>query len=110
MDQINGLISAAGVSGTEEILNAFWRSTEELLAALSSQISDGAYGLAAKTAHAIKGSAANIGASRLAATVSKLENACKANDGGLASDLMAVVRSDFDATKICLLDYLRQSA
>ncbi len=110
LDQVNGLIAAAGVDGTREILDAFWRSTEELLDALSAQVGDGALALAAQTAHAIKGSAANVGASRLAKTAAQLEIACKAENADAAPVLMRDTRAHFEAAKNRLTEHLLKSA
>ena len=79
-DQLESLIEAAGVDGLNDILDAFWRSTDNLLEAIEKQIADGDLDEAAKTAHAIKGSAANVGASLLAAVAKRMECACREND------------------------------
>jgi HPt (histidine-containing phosphotransfer) domain-containing protein len=66
--------------------------------------------MAAKTAHAIKGSAANVGASRLADTAARLEIACKADDPNTASTLMRDTRANFEAARGWLKEHLKQSA
>ncbi len=106
LDQINSLIAAAGVDGTREIMDAFWRSTTDLLATLTSQLNDNAYGLAAGTAHAIKGSAANVGAMRLAQTAALVEDACKSGAGEDAAKLLTSAHADFEAVRSRFDDHL----
>ncbi len=65
-EQIDGLLEIAGVDGVKEILDAFWRSTDQLTADLARSVRNGECVAAARTAHALKGSAANVGANRLA--------------------------------------------
>ncbi|MEM8770589.1 MAG: Hpt domain-containing protein [Pseudomonadota bacterium] len=109
-DQINGLIAAAGVDGTREIVDAFWRSTIQLGDALAAQVNEGALDAAAKTAHAIKGSAANIGAARLSDSAAMIEIACRENDAAKAAALVAEFQENFDVLKATLDDHLRKSA
>ncbi len=109
-DQLNGLIAAAGVDGAREILNAFWQSTEELLDVLSKQVNAGDLELASKTAHAIKGMAANVGAARLSSTASDLEVACKNHSRDAAPKLMGNAHSDFEAARGELLEHLRKAS
>lgn len=79
--QIDGLVAAAGVAGTREIIDAFQRSTDGLMAALRDQLGKGDFGEASKTAHALKGSASNVGAVRLATAARDIEDACRRQDG-----------------------------
>lgn len=65
-EQIDGLLDIAGVGGVREILDAFWRSTDQLSADLERCVAGGERVEAARVAHALKGSAANVGANRLA--------------------------------------------
>lgn len=65
-EQIDGLLEVAGVDGVKEILDAFWRSTDQLSGDLARSVNDGKFAEAVRTAHALKGSAANVGANRLA--------------------------------------------
>ncbi|MEM6414168.1 MAG: Hpt domain-containing protein [Pseudomonadota bacterium] len=91
-EQLDGLLAAAGEDGLREILDAFWRSTDELLAALNNQISESDFDEAARTAHAIKGSASNVGAQLLAATAKAVEAACEAKDqNGLTTNYETAV-------------------
>ena len=108
--QIDSLIAAAGKDVTREIIDAFWRSTQELLEALTAQLNDCAYTHAAGTAHAIKGSASNIGAARLSDTVAKLEVALKSENAQEAATLLDKSRDDFDSVKDRLDEHLSLSA
>lgn len=109
IDQLDGLIAAAGVDGAREILNAFWRSTQELLDALAAQVNDGSLDLASRTAHAIKGMAANVGASKLAQAASDLEKICKGGDVGAAPALMQETRARFETAHAHLLGHLQDA-
>ncbi|MFQ5562101.1 MAG: Hpt domain-containing protein [Parvularculaceae bacterium] len=104
LEQIDGLVAAAGVAGAQEILQTFWQSTESLLEHLVVQIGEGDAEQAAKTAHALKGSAANVGARRLAELAKNIEECCmKADRGdpahclGKAQEVFAETRSAFEA-------------
>jgi HPt (histidine-containing phosphotransfer) domain-containing protein len=83
-EQIDGLVAAAGVAGTREILAAFWRSTDTLLRTLQEQLSRGDVTEAAKTAHALKGSSLNVGATRLSISVRAIEDACRTKNAANA--------------------------
>ena len=110
LSQLNGLIEAAGVEGAQEILDAFWRSTKDMLDQLSAQLTDNDFSGAACTCHAIKGMSANVGAARLSATVAELEVACKANDSASITTKLSAACADFDAAQSWLQDYLRQAS
>lgn len=79
-DQIDGLFDVAGVDGVKDILAAFWRSTDKLSVDLADCVSNGACVEAGRTAHALKGSAANVGASRLADAARTIETCVKNGD------------------------------
>ncbi|MBY0423960.1 MAG: Hpt domain-containing protein, partial [Parvularculaceae bacterium] len=96
--QLDGLIEAAGVEGVREILGAFWRSTEGLLVELRGQLQRCDRAGASRVAHALKGSALNVGAVRLAETVRKVEDACKADDFVRASLHVSAAEADYRAT------------
>ncbi|MFN3960705.1 MAG: Hpt domain-containing protein [Parvularculaceae bacterium] len=89
-EQIDSLLDAAGVDGVKDILEAFWRSTDQLSADLARCIETGACADAARTAHALKGSAANVGANRLADAARRVEALSK--NGDLAGVTSAVDR------------------
>ncbi len=85
-EQLDGLVSAAGVDGTREILAAFWRSTDALLASLKQQIAKGDFAAAARTAHSLKGSALNVGALGLSDAIRRVEERCRSKDWNGASE------------------------
>lgn len=97
LDQVNSLVSAAGVDGARAILEAFQRSTLELLSALDEDVRIGAMNEALKAAHAIKGSAANVGAQLLAETAGAIEIACKSDDTTTAINMLSQAQTHFDA-------------
>ncbi len=78
--QIDGLLEAAGRDGVAEILIAFWKSTDQLAEQLRGEIAAGSFVEAARTSHAVKGSAANVGAQLLANAARNVENCCKSQD------------------------------
>ncbi|WP_425407804.1 Hpt domain-containing protein [Hyphococcus sp.] len=80
VEQVDGLVAAAGVDGAMAILEAFQRSTTDLLASMQSDLAQNALSEASRTAHAIKGSAANVGAEALAKAACDIETACREND------------------------------
>ncbi|MEK7265698.1 MAG: Hpt domain-containing protein [Pseudomonadota bacterium] len=82
--QIDALLSAAGRDGVNDIMQAFWRSTDNLTAQLRTQLEAEDFIEAARTSHAIKGSAANVGACRLATAARSVENGCRNRDSASA--------------------------
>ena len=97
-EQIDSLVAAAGVDGTWEILDAFRRSTDDLLAKLHVELASGDLAEAARTAHALKGSAANVGALTLSSAARKVEDACRSQNGAGAQESLAGAGSHFEAT------------
>ena len=79
-EQVRVLASAAGKEAVTPILDAFWQSNDELLAQLKAAIAQGDADAAAKVAHALKGSAGNLGANAVAETSKRIEFAAKASD------------------------------
>ena len=109
LEQVDGLVAAAGVDGTKEILEAFWRSTSDLLETLSSQITEGSFEPAAKTAHAVKGSAANIGAHRLSDTATAIEQACKEGNNDLLAEHLREIMRDYESVRVCFREHLSKA-
>ena len=99
IDQIDSLINAAGVDGTREILMAFSRSTDGLLRQLSQDLSAENFTDAMRTAHALKGSAANVGAKRLAQTALEVEVACREQEIATARDSLKLACQHFEAVE-----------
>ncbi|MHA7872517.1 MAG: Hpt domain-containing protein [Hyphococcus sp.] len=110
VEQIDGLIAAAGVDGAQQILDAFWRSTTELVDTLADQVRQNALDLASQTAHAVKGSAANVGAQRLAQTASRFEEACRRGDADAVEVALADVKADFAAVRVHFDTHLAQKS
>ncbi len=96
MEQVESLIAAAGVDGTRAIMDAFQRSTITLLNMLTDGLRGGALDEAYRTAHAVKGSAANVGAQLLADTAAAIEVACKAGDAAAAASKLSEAQTHFD--------------
>ncbi|MBB5518376.1 Hpt domain-containing protein [Amphiplicatus metriothermophilus] len=86
--QIDGLVEAAGPEGAAEILAAFWRSTDELLARLARQLKEQDVEEASRTAHALKGSALNVGAAKFSDLARAIEEGCRAGDPDKALALL----------------------
>lgn len=99
IEQVDGLVAAAGVDGARDILDAFWRSTADLMETLATQVRQNALDLAGQTAHAVKGSAANVGAQRLANTTAAFEEACRSGDQDAVENALQAVRADFAAVR-----------
>ncbi len=98
-EQIETLVASAGVEMTQTILEAFWASNQEILVNLQSQLADGALAEAAKSAHALKGSAANLGAVVLAEQARLLENACQAMEALSARKVMETIPDSISRTR-----------
>jgi len=97
--QIDALLNAAGRDGVLDILQAFWRSTDELAAQLARQLEEGDLNEAARTAHAIKGSAANVGASSLAFSARAIEACCRDGDAVAALAAIEIMRGAYANTR-----------
>ena len=99
VEQIDSLVDAAGLDGTRDIMDAFWRSTQSLLSEMETHLSAADFGETIKSAHSLKGSAANIGAVKLAATASAIETACRSEDLQNAGESLTLAREDFAKTR-----------
>lgn len=100
--QIDALIEIAGREGVCEILQAFWRSTDSLASLLKSLLDEGNLIEAAKTAHAVKGSAANVGANLLANAARSLEIGCKSDSSAEAAQALTQLLAAYEETRIAL--------
>lgn len=105
-EQFDGLMEAAGKDGVEMIMDAFWRSSDDLIATLARQIQTPAPKDAATTAHSLKGSAANVGAVALADAARELETLCKDDLKSDAAGALANVEARYAETKIAFTDAL----
>lgn len=109
LDQIDGLVAAAGADGAREIIDAFQRSTRDLLASLGGHLDEANHDAAAADAHAIKGSAANVGGKRLADTASRIEQACREGDTANAKDALQNAHQDYELFTVCFDEHLNRA-
>lgn len=98
-DQIDMLLGSAGVDTTKAILDAFWKSSDDIIAAMKPQVEQADLSEASANAHALKGSAANLGAIAIAERARLIEDACRAQDSGRALDLMVSLPAELAATR-----------
>jgi HPt (histidine-containing phosphotransfer) domain-containing protein len=101
-EQIDSLLDIAGVVGVKDILAAFWRSTDELSADLKKCVETGDREAAARVAHALKGSAANVGAQRLAQAARDVEPHTKSGDLVAARDAIERLANIYRETRAAL--------
>lgn len=80
----------------ERVLTIFAEGTSSDMEALKSAIEDGDLTQTAKTAHRIKGSAANSAAYRMSAYAGKIERSAKDNDASPLSALYADLTVSFE--------------
>lgn len=97
-EQFDGLVDAAGVEGVRDILAAFWRSTDGLIVDLNASLVAPDQQAALRAAHALKGSALNVGAVRFADTLRRLELACKEQDFATARRWAETAGADYRDT------------
>lgn len=107
-EQVESLIAAAGVDGTRAILEAFQRSTTELLTLLDEGLKGGSLNDAYKNAHAVKGSAANVGAQLLAEAAGAIETACKDGNAVAAMQFLDDAQAKFEAFCVHFDAHLQQ--
>ncbi len=109
-EQIDSLLDVAGIDGVNDILAAFWRSTDDLSADLARRVSVSDFAEAARTAHALKGSAANVGAQRLAEAARDVETRVKNNDLKAASDALVRLAEIYRDTRAAFEHHLAACA
>lgn len=109
LEQIDGLIKAAGKDGANEIIDAFRRSTASLLDQLSDHHKARSASEAAIVAHSVKGSAANVGAHKISKSAHEIEAACKAEDFNLIEEHIASMRDCLEATLAQFSDHIENS-
>ena len=102
--QIDSLLEAAGRDGVVAILDAFWRSTDDLSKRLQMEVQECSFTEAARTSHAVKGSAANVGAQTLAAAARDIESCCKAGDADGALKALNRLLDAYRSTRIALTE------
>ena len=110
LQQINGLIEAAGIAGAKEIMVAFWRSTTTLLDSLDQHLAAADYKSIIEAAHALKGSAANVGASDISEFARAVEVGAREEDLEAAIDANDLLKDSVDAARIALDQHFEKSA
>lgn len=108
--QIDALLEVAGRDGVNDILDAFWRSTDNLTNQLRAFLSEGNFTEAAKAAHALKGSAANVGASLLALAAREIEMGCKTGDAAAASSALHSLSDAHCKTRSAMAERVEKAA
>ena len=109
-EQIDSLLDVAGVDGVRDILDAFWRSTDDLSADLARCAETGACADAARAAHALKGSAANVGAQRLSQAARDIEALSKSGDLSAVREALATLAAIYRDTRAELDRHLNARA
>lgn len=109
-EQINTLIASAGVETAQMILDAFWTSNEELLSAIGTHLQAGNFEELGKSAHALKGSAANLGAVQLSETARLLEIGAKASDNDAVQTAFARLEAEMASAKMGFESLLAKAA
>jgi HPt (histidine-containing phosphotransfer) domain-containing protein len=108
--QIESLLEVAGRRGVEEILLAFWRSTDDLVQRLYRQIGCDDFIEAARSSHALKGSAANVGANALADAAKDVELCSKELNARSALDALAKLERIYARTRAAINARLEKAA
>jgi two-component system sensor histidine kinase BarA len=98
-EQISMLVEGAGAEAVRPILDAYWISNEELSAELGRGIEAGDPGSIAATAHGLKGSSANLGATKVADRAKEIELAAKSGDLSKVAELFRALPQDIEETK-----------
>jgi len=108
--QIDALLAAAGADGVKDIFDAFWSSAGDLVDTLAGQVSGGDRAGAAASAHALKGSAANVGASGISQLAARIEEAARSEDSQALQTLLAGLLENVAATRALVDEYLAKAA
>jgi HPt (histidine-containing phosphotransfer) domain-containing protein len=108
--QIESLLEVAGRRGVEEILLAFWRSTDDLVQRLYRQIECDDFIEAARSSHALKGSAANVGANALADAAKDVEQCSKELNARSAADALLRLERVYARTRAAINARLEMAA
>ena len=108
--QIESLLEVAGRRGVEDILFAFWRSTDDLVERLNRQIGCDDFLEAARSSHALKGSAANVGANGLANAAKDVEQCSKELNARKAADALERLERVYARTRAAITARLEKAA
>ncbi|MEO1309778.1 MAG: Hpt domain-containing protein [Pseudomonadota bacterium] len=113
VEQIDGLLNAAGVETARVVLSSFWSSTADLLASARTAIDLNDFDGLERAGHAIKGAAANVGASRISDAARLMEDAARTADAVAATaavaEIDAAVPAVRDAFEAHFVDFRRAS-
>lgn len=107
LEQIDSLLDVAGVEGVRDILAAFWRSTDDLAAELVHCIDKGECVAVGRTAHALKGSAANVGANLLSDAAREVEGHARTGDLSAARSAIERLLSIYGQTRAALENHVQ---
>lgn len=98
-EQITMLVEGAGAEAVRPILDAYWESNDELTEALKKGIEAGSAQDVAASAHGLKGSSANLGATRVATRAKEIELAAKDGDFNHVREAFSKLNEDIAATR-----------
>ena len=109
-DQLEALIASAGVDVTRSIVDALILSNDQLMTALHEGFSQGDLTAIANTAHAIKGSSANLGAVLVAERARQIERASKEGNIANAQAAFNQMSADLTLTSAALINFFVSKA
>ncbi|WP_415889788.1 response regulator [Neptuniibacter sp. SY11_33] len=102
----------ARMMGKEELiaplLDIFAVDADPIVENIETYISNSDWAAAGKSAHAVKGMAANLSAIALQAQAAKLEKLAKADDGGEVLKVLPEFLQAYDEVKACFAEYASQ--
>ncbi len=99
LEQIDGLLNAAGVDVARAVLSSFWSSTDDLVAAARTALEMDDFEGLDRAGHAIKGAAANVGAQGIFEAARDLEAAARASDKESAAASLTAVETAVEPAK-----------
>ena len=99
IEQIDGLLNAAGADAAGAVLQAFWSSTDDLVAMAASNLSVQDFDGLSSAAHAIKGAAANVGAKEISEAARDMETAARDRNAEDAAIALERVREAVEPAK-----------
>jgi len=102
--QIDSLASAAGPDTARAVVDAFWSSTDDLLDKLRAAAAEHRQEDAMRAAHAVKGSASNVGAARVAERARRIEAEARGGDADAAE--IERLAEDYAATRAAFEEIL----
>ncbi len=101
-DQERYLWRPLSTEAASKVLEAFLRTSPELLAQMAELIAHGQLTQLAGLAHRFKSSAAMLGARRLSSLATRIENAAHDRDTSIASETLAKLDEEFDRVETML--------